>query len=157
MLEVNAEFLVRKAEQLINEEYNFKDGIQLYKAAAVLYRNNNQLNLSAATLLKIGVILQDQDNFYQEAIEAYQEVAKIHLSENNQESYSNALMSAAFVAQKAENNALAIQLFLKAGKEYQEVAEKYWQDKETVLAWDNIQLSCRCWKNILRISDSSTS
>ena len=88
MLEVNAEFLVRKAEQLINEEYNFKDGIQLYKAAAVLYRNNNQLNLSAATLLKIGVILQDQDNFYQEAIEAYQEVAKIHLSENNQESYS---------------------------------------------------------------------
>ena len=66
-------------------------------------------------------------------------------------------MSAAFVAQKAENNALAIQLFLKAGKGYQEVAEKYWQDKETVLAWDNIQLSCRCWKNILRISDSSTS
>lgn len=152
MMELNAELLVRKAEQLLNEEKNFRDAIQLYKAAAILYRNNGQLNLATATLSKIGESVQDNGDFYKEAIEAYQEIAKIYEQESNQESYSNALMSAAFVAQKAKDNSLTIRLFLQAGEGYQAVAQTYWRQGQSEYAWDNIQLSCRCWKSALETS-----
>ncbi len=152
MIELNAEFLVRKAEQLLNEEQNFKDAINLYKAAAVLYRNNGQLNLAAATLSKIGEGVQDNSNFYREAIEDDQEIAQIYQQEANQDSCSNALLSAAFVAQKAGDNSLAISLFLQAGEGYEALAQIYWRQEKWESAWDNIQLSCRAWKSALKIA-----
>lgn len=149
MMELAAEVLMRKADELLSEKKGFKDAIYLCRAAATLYRNNGQLNLAVAALMKISLGLQENHDFYREVIEVYEEVATLYEQDGNQEGCSTSLMSAAFVAQKAQDSSLAIKLFLQAGQGYQNVAEAYWQQGQYQFAWDNIQLSCRCWKNVL--------
>lgn len=153
MIELSAEFLVRKADELLYEQQNFTEAIQLYRAAAILYRNGNQLNLATATLTKMASSLQDNNGFYQEAVDAYREVARIYQQEGNQESYATSLMSAAMVAKKAEYSAMTISLFQEAAIQYESMANSHWQQKQYDYAWDEIQLANRCWKNALETSE----
>lgn len=155
MRELTAESLVREADNLLNEQERLQDAVWLYRAAAVLYRNNNQLNLAVASLIKIGVGLQDYSNYYNIVIDAYQEAAELQEQFGNREGCYSSLFSAAFVAQKKGDNELAIRLFTNAAFGYQEVAEEYWEQNQPRIAWDNLQLSLRCWRQALECTGTN--
>ncbi len=79
---------------------------------------------AASVLMKIALGLQDNKEFYYEVVDAYKKAAKIYEQDENLENSSHALLSAAFVIERAGDRSQAAGLFLEAGQGYEDAVRQ---------------------------------